>query len=135
MPQVVPKDGGWRPMTERPARSGIYAVYDGWTRADRFAAFSADSGGWGMPQTDLRLFNATPANQPADSEPRHTAWRELSDNEMLALSPTAQAWAAGFLPAGAAVLLVGERAQAPARSMRGGWGNLPRLAGAEVGTD
>ena len=88
-----------------------------------------------MPQTDLRLFNATPANQPADSEPRHTAWRELSDNEMLALSPTAQGWAAGFLPAGAAVLLVGERAQAPARSMRGGWGNLPRLAGAEVGTD
>ena len=54
---------------------------------------------------------------------------------MLALSPTAQAWAAGFLPAGAAVLLVGEQAQAPARSMRGGWGNLPRLAGAEVGTD
>jgi hypothetical protein len=123
-------------MTERPPSSGIYAVYDGWTRADRFAAYSADSGGWGMPQTDLRLFNATPANQPADSQHRHTAWRELTADEMLALSPTAQAWAAGFLPAGAAILLVGQQAQSPPpRSRRGFWSSSGRLTAAEAGTD
>ena len=72
-----------------------------------------------MPQTDLRHFNATPAQQPADSEHRHTAWRELKADEMLSLSPTAQAWAAGFLPAGAAVLLVGVQAQGLPRSGRG----------------
>ena len=112
MAKAIPEGSGWRPTTERPECSGIYAVHDDWTGTDRFAAYSAESGGWGMPQTDLRLFNATPANQPADREPRHKAWRELTDDEMLSLSPTAQAWAAGFLPAGAAILPSGT---APAR--------------------
>ena len=76
----------------------------------------AESGGWGTPQTDLRLFNATSAAHPADTEPSHKAWRELTDDEMLSLSPTAQAWAAGFLPPGAAILPSGEAA--PARPRR-----------------
>jgi hypothetical protein len=122
MAKAIPEGSGWRPTTERPECSGIYALYDGWTGTDRFAAYSAESGGWGMPQTDLRLFNATPAEQAADSEPRHKAWRELTDEEMLSLSPTAQAWAAGFLPAGAAILPGGE---APIRRSRR-WTNLPQ---------
>ena len=63
------------------------------------------SGGWGIPQTNLRLFNAMAAEQQADREPRHKAWRDCLNDEMLSLSPTAQAWAAGFLPVGAVILL------------------------------
>ena len=116
MANAIPEGNGWRPTTERPDCSGIYAVYDGWTGTDRFAAYLAESGGWGMPQTDLRLFNATSAEHPADSEPRHKAWRELTDHELLSLSPTAQAWAAGFLPPGAAILPSDEAA--PGRPRR-----------------
>ena len=129
MDEAVPKDSGWRPTTARPECSGIYAVHDGWTGADRFAAYSANSGGWGMSQTDLRLFNATPAEQPADSEPRHTAWRELTDDEMLSLSPTAQAWAAGFLPAGLAILPSSESTSARQRFGRAG--SSPRRRSSE----
>ena len=117
MAKAMPEGHGWRPTTERPECSGIYALYDAWAGTDRFAAYSAESGGWGMPQTDLRFFNATSAEHPADSEPRHKAWRELTDHELLSLSPTAQAWAAGFLPPGAAIVPSGEAASGrPRRS-------------------
>ena len=99
--------------------SGIYAVSGGGTGNDRYAAYLAGSGGWGMPQTDLRLFNATPASQPADSPHKHKAWRGLTADDMLSLSPTAQASAAGFLPAGAAALMVGEQSTVGPRSGRG----------------
>jgi hypothetical protein len=104
MAKAIPGGSGWRPTTSLPERSGIYAVHDGATGTDRFAVYCAESGEWGIPQTNLRLFNAMFAEQQADREPRHKAWRELTDNEMLSLSPTAQARAAGFLPAGAVIL-------------------------------
>jgi hypothetical protein len=135
MAEAMPGGSGWRPATDRPECSGIYAVqHGGWAGIDRFAVYCADSGIWGKPQADLRLFDATSA-QPADNDPGHEAWRELTDNEMLSLSPTAQAWAAGFLPAGAAILPGGGGAS-PERSYsrRKRWSNLPKPPPATLDT-
>jgi hypothetical protein len=133
MAKAMPGGSGWRPATERPECSGIYAVHDGWAGIG-FAVYCADSGGWGRPQACLRLFDATTAAQTADSDPGHEAWRELTDDEMLSLSPTAQAWAAGFLPAGAAILPGGGASPERPYSRRKRWSNLPKPPPATLDT-
>ena len=85
-----------------------------------------------MPRTDLRLFSATSAEHPADRKPSHKAWRELTDNEMLSLSPTAQAWAAGFLPPGAAILRGDEAAVRPDSKSKRSTTNPRRRTGTGV---
>jgi hypothetical protein len=97
----------WQPIVQRaPASSGVYAVQtENGTKF--YAVYQARSRTWCKPQQDLRLFDATTPEMraPRDVHCFH-AWRELSSRELAKLSPLAQSWVAGFLPAGQAIPFV-----------------------------
>jgi hypothetical protein len=100
-------DSDWQPLSHRePPSSGVYAVQTE-NGTHLFAVYQARSRSWCKPQRDLRLFDATTPEMKATRHIHcfHT-WRELSPRELAKLSPVAQAWAAGFLPAGEAIPFV-----------------------------
>ena len=121
MSRLLPPDAAWRPISEPPELSGVYAVVDTAVAGlTQYAAFLADRGEWSVPQRDLRLFSCTESSLfPGEGGSRPERWRELTDDELRILSPLAQAWAAAFLPVGAAILPVGESVAASRRARNG----------------
>jgi hypothetical protein len=94
----------WRSMTRPPTGCGVYAVRGRRANRHLFAVYLSSSRRWSAPQSQLRAFDATPGQQPAYDMHDYDEWRELTDAELMALSPTFQAWIAGFLQPGTVVM-------------------------------
>lgn len=94
----------WRSMTRPPTGCGVYAVRGRRATRHLFAVYLSSSRRWSEPQSQVRAFDATPGQQPAYDMHDYDEWRELTDAELTALSPTFQAWIAGFLQPGAVVM-------------------------------
>lgn len=92
------QQGAWQPFAGcEPPYSAVYAVRDE-AGSDLFAAYRRELRAWYAPQRDLRLFDIRRSEEQPARAPQWLTWRELSTQELCRLSPTAQAWAAGFLP-------------------------------------
>lgn len=94
----------WHPLSRPPPRSGVFGVRKKSSATPYFSAFIAQALRWSQPQSQLRAFDATPGEQPAYDMHDYVEWRELTDAELAALSPTFQAWAARFLQTGGVVM-------------------------------
>lgn len=86
----------WFSMIRPPQRDGIYALRSRGNRPPRYAAFRRSGIAWGTPQPFVQHFNTEDCDERARSMNGEVEWRELSADELAALTPEARARATGL---------------------------------------
>jgi hypothetical protein len=82
----------WQSITNRPRKSGFYAIDDGVSHGTRYAAFDARTGRWSALQPEL--FALAEALDECEAELLDCdGWRELTPKEARGLTPSMLDWA------------------------------------------
>ena len=82
----------WQSMTNRPRKSGFYAIDDGVSQGTRYAAFNAQTGRWSALRSELSAL-ADALDECKAELWDCDGWRELTPEEAVKLTPSMLDWA------------------------------------------
>jgi hypothetical protein len=86
-------NNGWQSTTNRPRKSGFYAIDDGGlSRKPRYAAFNARTRGWSALRSELSALAEALDECKAELWDCN-GWRELTPKEAWRLTPSMLDWA------------------------------------------